>query len=934
MEQTIEDKLKEQLRKIFRTEQKYLDFGIYRIMNHKAEQIERFIEQELINKIQRGFDQLTNLQPEQKQELQKQFYNKLLDFFSRYYHQGDFIAQPRFSSKAKYLIPYNGQETYLYWVTKEQYFVKSSQWFKFYSFNVRAGELRVNFKLDQVQQEKGNVKAAEKKYFVLSSKQVEYKPQEGELNIFFDFRPLSDQEAKHVGKQNIQERLNQQALEKIKQQLQNLFNPSEAEQILALLEPHLKKYTHRNSSDFFIHKDLKTFLTTQLELFINSEFLQQALNNSETANLQDTILLANLFWQVASSIINLLAQLENLQKRLWEKPKFVLQTHYVITLGRLKQYVSPEFFGEIIQEIRDNARQLSEWQRILGIEPNQLDLSADTPQTLNLPVDTRHFSEEFKWKLLNNLKADLEKILDGVLVHSDNFQALKLLTPKFKETVKTIYIDPPFNKEQEAEYLYKVGYKDATWLTMLENRLTLAKELMAPEGSIFVRCDYNGNMYVRLLMNQIFGPQNFRNEIIVKRGAPKAGLLTQFDGIKSMAVAYDNLYWYSKNPEVRFKGFYKPAPKEKQQKGFWADFQKGEFYDRPTMRYPILGITIEKGQWKWSKQRAYKAVENYEKYLAEAQHTGESLEQYWFRTGQKLEFIKREGNKIKYWVHPREFLPLDNNWLDISGYSSTTGFQTENSEVLLKRVIEHTTAPGDWVMDFFLGSGTTIAVAQKLKRRWIGIEMGNHFWTVVLPRLKRILYYDPSGISKEIKQIYSPESAGGFFKYHTIEQYEDSLENVSFRPMPKQTKSEFYRNPHYMIEYMLSWETEDSPSFFNISQLRSPFDFKLKIYQDYRLTLQAVDMVETFNYLKGITVSSLRKTQHQGRDYVFVFGKLRNRPIAVVWRDIQDLDFDADREFVLSQVKWFNPKEIYLNAEASLPQFKLIEAELKSLMNR
>ncbi|KUO92083.1 MAG: hypothetical protein AT710_04725 [Thermocladium sp. ECH_B] len=166
------------------------------------------------------------------------------------------------------------------------------------------------------------------------------------------------------------------------------------------------------------------------------------------------------------------------------------------------------------------------------------------------------------------------------------------------------------------------------------------------------------------------------------------------------------------------------------------------------MRYEILGINISKGQWKWSKERAYKAVENYRKYLEESKITGETLEEYWIRTGKQLEFIKREGNKIKYWVHPREELLIDNNWLDISGYSSLTGFQTENSEILLKRVIESTSNEGDLVMDFFLGSGTTTAVAHKLGRKWIGVEMGEHFYSVVLPRMKKVLAYDKRDIKR------------------------------------------------------------------------------------------------------------------------------------------------------------------------------------------
>jgi len=116
------------------------------------------------------------------------------------------------------------------------------------------------------------------------------------------------------------------------------------------------------------------------------------------------------------------------------------------------------------------------------------------------------------------------------------------------------------------------------------------------------------------------------------------------------------------------------------------------------------------------------------------------------------------------------------------GYSTGWSFQTENSETLLKRVIESASNEGDFVMDFFLGSGTTTAVAHKLGRKWIGVEMGDHFYTVVLPRMKKVLAYDKSGISREedVKEKYNKDNAGGFFKYYELEQYEDTLRKVKY----------------------------------------------------------------------------------------------------------------------------------------------------------
>jgi adenine specific DNA methylase Mod len=118
----------------------------------------------------------------------------------------------------------------------------------------------------------------------------------------------------------------------------------------------------------------------------------------------------------------------------------------------------------------------------------------------------------------------------------------------------------------------------------------------------------------------------------------------------------------------------------------------------------------------------------------------------------------------------------DTNWLDIPGYSAKWGFTTENSEMLLKRVIEAASAEkAGIVMDFFLGSSTTTAVAHKLNRKWLGVEMGEHFYTVVLPRMKKVLVGEKSGISKEVSW-----QGGGFFKYYELEQYEDALRKVKY----------------------------------------------------------------------------------------------------------------------------------------------------------
>jgi adenine-specific DNA-methyltransferase len=240
-----------------------------------------------------------------------------------------------------------------------------------------------------------------------------------------------------------------------------------------------------------------------------------------------------------------------------------------------------------------------------------------------LSIDTGYFETSFKYKLLNALseKIDLSKEISGLLLNSDNFHALKTLSESFIEKIKVIYIDPPFNLGTNPEYAYKVDYKDSTWLAMLEPRLIQAKDLInSGRGSIFIRCNHDGNFLVRSLMNKVFGHENFRNEIILRRAElSKGDLNKQFSSLKSITVNYDNIYWYSKNGETRFERFLRKTSTE-QGKSHWHSFWKAE--NRPNLRYNIKGIDLKRGQWMWKKERAFKAISNYEEYLIEFKKSG------------------------------------------------------------------------------------------------------------------------------------------------------------------------------------------------------------------------------------------------------------------------------------------------------------------------
>ncbi len=285
------------------------------------------------------------------------------------------------------------------------------------------------------------------------------------------------------------------------------------------------------------------------------------------------------------------------------------------------------------------------------------------------------------------------------------------------------------------------------------------------------------------------------------------------------------------------------------------------------------------------------------------------------------------------------------NWTDIPGYSSNWDFHTENSEILLKRVIESTSNEGDLVMDFFLGSGTTTAVAHKLKRKWIGIEMGEHFYTVVLPRMKRVLAYDKSGISKEkdVKEKYNEKTAGGFFKYHILEQYEDALDNIELK---ENNKAQELFKDEYLLKYFLDFETRDSEYLLNIEKLKNPFAYKLKINEGAEPKEVVVDIPETFNYLLGLKVKKIKVRYNEGKKYLFILGEKEGRDYAIIWREYQDgwteEDFKKDKEFIKQELKEWKPQVVYINGQSILTQnfddfhaeIRYIEPEFKKLVEK
>jgi len=325
----------------------------------------------------------------------------------------------------------------------------------------------------------------------------------------------------------------------------------------------------------------------------------------------------------------------------------------------------------------------------------------------------------------------------NLLFHCDNIECTSYLLDRgFKSKIKLVYIDPPFLSGmryfQRINNSRRLAFTDlwnhSNYLEMMRLRLTEICKLIAPEGSIFVHLDWHMSHYVKVMLDQIFGHENFRNEIIVKRGRRK-NLQYQFDSIERMHTAYDTILWYSKSVDTKFTLPLSEHHSKAKWMGFWSNV------DRPTMRYQIFGIKLKRGQWKWAMQRAIKAIDNHELY--EEKFASMPLEEYWKKTDKKLEFVrKRLGVKYpEYWIPPKTHRIIDNVWLDIEAYNYSTGYATEKHTELLDRIIGQFSKKGDLVADFFCGSGTTLDVASKLQRRWIGCDSSASAVSVVRKRL-------------------------------------------------------------------------------------------------------------------------------------------------------------------------------------------------------
>jgi adenine-specific DNA-methyltransferase len=373
------------------------------------------------------------------------------------------------------------------------------------------------------------------------------------------------------------------------------------------------------------------------------------------------------------------------------------------------------------------------------------------------------------------------------IIHGDNLEALKSLLPEFEGKVNCIYIDPPYNTGNEGwvyndavndpkmkKWLGQVVGKEGEdlsrhdkWLCMMYPRLKLLHRLLAKDGFIFVSIDVFEFSYLKPIMDEIFGAQNFRNCISVRRGIKN--VQSQFDALQALSLGHEYVFLYSKKPEKKLPKLSKKH--EETKAGKWDTFWRGT--DRPTMRYELLGVNPDAGQWRWENGRTRKAVKAYLDFLAISSENL-SLDDYFLdhlqATNEKLDFVRLSNEGVvQYYVPPQEGKLASDNWMDMTLSGSYTNFDTEKNVCLMDRIIEWITQddPNATILDSFAGSGTTAHAVLKLNaqdkgnRRFILIEMMDYAETITAERVRRVM----SGYGEGTKQV---AGLGGSFDYYTI----------------------------------------------------------------------------------------------------------------------------------------------------------------------
>jgi adenine-specific DNA-methyltransferase len=1029
------EKLKAKLRELFELDKADLDFGIYRVLRQRHAEITEFLDKHLEKTVRAALTEhqafhAGHLEGELQEAIQAarllkrdpdtfpevmvireklndkggieatadEVYSHLFTFFARYYQGGDFLGLHRSTvhGREKYMIPYNGEEVKLVWANMDQYYIKSSELLRDYSFRIRradlaSGELNlgdwpaesvVRFKLVEGDTEKDNRKPDGKttRVFALDG-DTPFEENGDTLCLRFGYR-------EHASERNLQDKLNADTEQTLADNLPPRWKallfaadpthqPKDKKDTRTVLQKHLRGYTAKFLFDYFIHKDLGGFLRRELEFYVKNEVMHLDDIEAITApKAEEYLSKIRAIRRCALPVIQMIAQLEEFQKKLWLKKKFVVETRYCLTLDRVPEKLYPDICAT-------NA-QWQEWDELVALA----DLKPKrTPEFLKehpfLMIDTRYFSREFTIKLLASIE-NLDASLNGICFHSENFQALQLMQERYREQVKCVYIDPPYNTSASS-IPYKNDYKDSSWGTLMRDRLERMHRLLTNDGAMFVSIDKHERTILEHVLDDVFHQRNRIEELIwvqntndgksptystnheyvevyAKRREPveadprmfrepKPGCHDVLELINSLNPHYPpvaeiekalaKLYEEHKaayREDIEAQDLdYEEEKRNDPWKGIYA-YQCAEYRDKngrlvsaadaravdaSIWVYQRDNWTIMSSETKQSASIKNPADPNYRFYDIPHPLTGKGCKpstRGWKGTrsidpehpernscesmlaDSRLSFGPDETTvpRQKRFLHEVDTNVCKSVFADYSDgekelvnlFNRSGLFLAPKHTQFVSRFLEQAVHESGVVLDCFGGSGSTSHAVLRINRaenwqlKYLTVEMGAHFETLIINRLKKVVYAPEW---RKGKPQTRDAGISHTFKIARLESYEDALNNLHLRRTPEQVaalaKGGETNRDDYLLGYFLDVESAGSKSLLDLAEFRDPFAYKLAIATSSAGETKetTVDLVETFNWLLGLKVKHI----DTAKGFLTVTGEKRaGGRCLILWRTL------------------------------------------------
>jgi adenine-specific DNA-methyltransferase len=905
-------------------------------------------------------------------EIKDKIYNHILGYFEMYYSNGDFGYNNRSQNlyKVPYEADYDGNDTMFHWKHKGSLYIKTGNSFNTIKFKLKhldkEFELRLetnaeskdeevahnnnkdtklkHYKLNRFEENDGITrivfnlsdssttkadlfKAIFKQVFINEIELTNYLFVDGKSvfnDLTDDYDKVQDGSVKGIGalrvnRKSLLNKVNKNfergsKIEIITENGQERFSDKTLE-TLYNIDQKLNSFYIGNDSDYFIHENLQEFLTQEKERYIKNHILNDLKSILDGKLDNTTIIIAKAFDLVSNELIKFLSAIEEFQKKLFTMKKKVVESEYCLTIDNIDE----KFYPEILE----NKVQIVEWETLFNVNVKTL---ADLKAQPILVLDTKFFkqkdgSNSFKDNILAEIE-NLDERTNGLLINSENYQGLKTISDRYNGQINCIHIDPPYNSNTSG-FLYKNHFRHSSWISMMENRLSLGMGLLSKDGDFLCHIDENEYENLHQLMNQ-YKIGNAGTLIWDKRNPMNGG--------SGLALQHEYVLWNTnRTTTINFRNenaivMLKMANKLIVDAGGLNDNVRKEFSKWISGNKDLTGgdkayrYIDNKGQVYQSVSLRAPEPRTDDKFFQPLIHPLTKKPcaippNGFSRTPETLKKMM-ENNEILFGpdetTQPRQKVTLNSEVKkqmpsviqdakkgksELAAMGLT--FPYNHSTTLYEKLIGTSIGEIDGlVIDFFAGSGTSGHAVININKiggrsiRFILIEMGTYFSSITKPRIIKSIF---SSKWKAKKPVLGKGSSNQIIKYICIEQYEDILDAI------EQFEGEMPKN--LPLKYLYNPELNKINSTLDLSK---PFNNKIKYGQPTKEGF--VDLVDTYNYLQGYEVKSI-KTYSIGKKYYKVVETSDN---LVVWRDIY-LGEDDSKAIIEIAEKYSEVTQIEVN---------------------